>query len=81
LRRGLQRIDWTGIGLLTVGLTSLQIVLERGQEVDWFASSWIASGTVVAVLAIVALLMWELKNDEPLFHFWSKPASVPDVRW
>lgn len=69
LRRGLQRIDWTGIGLLTVGLTSLQIVLERGQEVDWFASNWIASGTVVAVLAIVALLIWELKNDEPIVNF------------
>jgi MFS transporter, DHA2 family, multidrug resistance protein len=69
LRRGLQRIDWTGIGLLTVGLTSLQIVLERGQEVDWFASNWIVSGTVVAVLTIVALLIWELQNDEPIVNF------------
>jgi MFS transporter, DHA2 family, multidrug resistance protein len=69
LQRGLQRIDWTGIGLLTVGLTSLQIVLERGQEVDWFASNWIILGTIVAIAAIIALLAWELENDEPIVNF------------
>jgi DHA2 family multidrug resistance protein len=34
LKRGVARIDWTGIGLLTVGLTMMQVVLERGEEVD-----------------------------------------------
>src|SRR5208337_1204522 len=38
LKRGIERIDWTGIALLTIGLTAMQIVLERGEEVDWFAS-------------------------------------------
>ena len=52
LKRGFQRIDWGGIGLLTVGLTALQMVLERGQEVDWFASQWIILGTVTAVVAM-----------------------------
>jgi MFS transporter, DHA2 family, multidrug resistance protein len=69
LKRGLQQIDWGGIGLLTIGLTSLQIVLERGQEVDWFASQWIVLGTLVAALAIVALLVWELNNNEPIVNF------------
>jgi MFS transporter, DHA2 family, multidrug resistance protein len=69
LQRGFKRIDWSGIALLTVGLTSLQVVLERGQEVDWFASQWIVLGTIVAVLAIVGLLVWELNHDEPIVNF------------
>jgi MFS transporter, DHA2 family, multidrug resistance protein len=69
LKRGLQRIDWNGIALLTIGLTSLQIVLERGQRLDWFASQWIVLGTIVAVLAIVGLLVWELNHDEPIINF------------
>jgi MFS transporter, DHA2 family, multidrug resistance protein len=69
LKRGFQNIDWGGIGLLTVGLTALQIVLERGQEVDWFASQWIIFGTTVTVFAIVGLLIWELKNNEPIVNF------------
>ena len=48
LKRGVARIDWTGIGLLTVGLTMMQVVLERGEEVDWFSSHWIVLGSVVA---------------------------------
>jgi len=47
LKRGVARIDWTGIGLLTVGLTLMQVVLERGEEVDWFSNHWIVVGAVV----------------------------------
>jgi MFS transporter, DHA2 family, multidrug resistance protein len=52
LKRGVAAIDWGGIMLLTVGLTAAQVVLERGEEVDWFASHWIVFGTVVAALAL-----------------------------
>ena len=69
LKRGLERIDWGGIGLLTVGLTALQVVLERGQEVDWFASYWIVFGTATAAVAIIGLLVWELTRDEPIVNF------------
>jgi MFS transporter, DHA2 family, multidrug resistance protein len=69
LKRGFKRIDWGGIGLLTGGLTALQIVLERGQEVDWFASRWITIGTIVAFLAISSLILWELTHDEPIVNF------------
>ena len=69
LKRGLERIDWAGIALLTVGLTSLQVVLERGEEVDWFASKWIVIGAVIAVVALLAMLIWELMRDEPIVNF------------
>jgi DHA2 family multidrug resistance protein len=66
LKRGVQRVDWTGIILLTVGLTAAQVVLERGEEVDWFASNWIIIGSMVAGAGIIALVVWELKRAEPI---------------
>src|SRR5215470_1142744 len=68
LRRGIARVDWAGIGLLTLGLTSMQIVLERGQEHHWFQSRWILTGTVVTVLALASLVVWELRTREPIIH-------------
>ncbi|HUY39001.1 MAG TPA: DHA2 family efflux MFS transporter permease subunit [Candidatus Binataceae bacterium] len=69
LKRGIMKIDWSGIALLTIGLTAAQVVLERGEEVDWFASNWIVSGTIVAGAALLALVIWELKHDEPIIDF------------
>lgn len=69
LKRGVERIDWTGIAFLTIGLTATQIVLERGEEVDWFASNWIIIGAVIGAGGIGALLIWELTSDEPIIDF------------
>ena len=66
LRRGLRRIDWTGIALLSVTLTMLQIVLERGEEKNWFESDWIVAGTVIAAIALIALVFRELHTREPV---------------
>jgi DHA2 family multidrug resistance protein len=66
LRRGVQRIDWIGILLLGVTITGMQIVLERGQEANWFASHWIVAGAVVTLAALVALVAWELVVREPV---------------
>lgn len=68
LRRGVKRIDWPGIGLLAVALTTMQVVLERGQANNWFESDWIKIGTAVSVVAIAALVFWELKTDEPVVN-------------
>jgi MFS transporter, DHA2 family, multidrug resistance protein len=69
LKRGFQRIDWMGIALLTVGLTSLQLVLERGQSFGWFESGWIIAGAIVATLTIGGLIIWELMSQEPIINF------------
>ena len=69
LKRGIARIDWSGITLLTIGLTAMQIVLERGEEVDWFASHWIVVGTVLAAGSLIALVIWELESSEPVINF------------
>jgi DHA2 family multidrug resistance protein len=69
LKRGFARIDWAGIVLLTVGLTALQLVLERGQSFGWLASNWIVAGAIVAAFAIAGLIFWELASEEPIINF------------
>lgn len=69
LKRGVRHIDWTGIGLLLAGLTTAQLVLERGQQLDWFSSRWIVLGTALAILALSALVIRELISDEPVINF------------
>ncbi|MGH7143204.1 MAG: DHA2 family efflux MFS transporter permease subunit [Planctomycetota bacterium] len=69
LRRGVKSVDWVGIGLLAVMLTTMQVVLERGQEENWFESRWIVIGTVVCVLSLVMLLIWEMSISEPVVNF------------
>jgi MFS transporter, DHA2 family, multidrug resistance protein len=69
LKRGLARVDWGGIALLTVGLTALQVVLERGQEMDWFSSNVVVAGTAIAIVSLLTLVWWELRVHEPVIQF------------
>jgi DHA2 family multidrug resistance protein len=59
-------MDYTGFGLLTLWVATLQIVLDKGQTADWFAATWIRWFSVVSVCSFVALLIWELRSREPL---------------
>jgi DHA2 family multidrug resistance protein len=62
------RIDYIGFGLMALGLASLQLVLDMGQQEDWFESAFIFRATVVGVAAIVAFVVWELRSDEPIVN-------------
>jgi MFS transporter, DHA2 family, multidrug resistance protein len=66
LKRDIGTIDWSGIGLLAVGLGALQLVLERGEEVDWFSSNWIVIGTVAAAGALIGLVAHEFTCEDPI---------------
>ena len=68
LRRGVQKIDWLGIGLLTLALSFMQIVLERGQSENWFESNYIILGTAVCILSLIGMIYWELKTPEPVVN-------------
>lgn len=59
-------IDAIGFGLLTLWLSTLQIVLNKGQEVDWFATTWIRWFAVISAASLIALLVRELRVREPL---------------
>jgi MFS transporter, DHA2 family, multidrug resistance protein len=69
LKRGAERIDWFGIILLSIWIIAMQIVLERGEEVDWFSNDWIVFGTLMAAASFVALIVWELYSREPIINF------------
>lgn len=61
-----QKVDWWGIGLLLVGVGSLQFVLERGEDNDWFASNMILILTVIAAIGVVAFIIRELYAEHPV---------------
>ena len=60
------RIDGIGLGLLAVWLGSLQIILDKGQEDDWFGATWIRWTTAVLVITFVAFIIRQLLHDKPL---------------
>lgn len=64
-------VDWAGIGLLTVGIGSLQYVLEEGNAKDWFDSAIILRLSIVAAVSLGTMIWWELhpKNTHPVVNF------------
>jgi DHA2 family multidrug resistance protein len=65
LRGGL-RIDYFGFSLLALGLGGLQLVLDKGQQYGWFTSSVILAGAIASVVLLVAFVIWELGQDDPI---------------
>lgn len=59
-------IDSVGLVLLVLGIGALQVMLDRGKELDWFNSTEIIVLAVVAVVALCFLVVWELTDDHPI---------------
>jgi DHA2 family multidrug resistance protein len=70
------RIDYPGIVLLALGLGLLQIVLDRGQRADWFASAWVIYATAGAAFCFVVLIRQELVHPQPILdlRIFTKPT-------
>jgi MFS transporter, DHA2 family, multidrug resistance protein len=64
------RIDYVGVSLLILGVGALQIMLDKGQEEDWFGSHFILTLAIVAGVGLVALVVWE----------WFQVNPIVDVR-
>jgi MFS transporter, DHA2 family, multidrug resistance protein len=62
------KIDYLGILLLVAGIGCLQYVLERGEAEDWFASGYIRTCSLIAVLGIVLFIWYELKIKNPVVN-------------
>jgi MFS transporter, DHA2 family, multidrug resistance protein len=60
------KVDYVGFGFLAIGIAFLQIVLDKGQEDDWFGSNFIVTLSVIAVACLVSLVIWELRVKEPI---------------
>jgi MFS transporter, DHA2 family, multidrug resistance protein len=65
LKRGF-RIDYIGIGLISLGLGSMQIILDKGQREDWLSSNFIVFFVVLMLIGIVAGIFWELHENDPV---------------
>jgi DHA2 family multidrug resistance protein len=67
-RDGLQ-LDYIGVGLLAIGLGSLEIVLDKGQRADWFSSGFIVCFAVLGGVCLLAVTLWELRQAQPVIDF------------
>lgn len=59
-------IDWTGLFLLTLGVACLQIMLDKGKDLDWFESNAIIILTTVAIIALAYFIIWNLFQKHPI---------------
>ncbi|TAN02899.1 MAG: DHA2 family efflux MFS transporter permease subunit [Rhodanobacteraceae bacterium] len=62
------RIDWVGLVTLILGVGSLQILLDKGNQLDWFHSTTIVTLAIVAVISLAVFLIWELTDREPVVN-------------
>jgi DHA2 family multidrug resistance protein len=60
------RIDYIGLGLLSVGLGFLQVVLDKGQRDDWFGSHFIVWCSVACAVGLIGAVIWELHQKDPV---------------
>ncbi len=58
--------DYIGFSALVLGIGALQVVLDKGQEDDWFGSSFIVSFVVVSIIGLSFLILWEWYEGEPI---------------
>jgi DHA2 family multidrug resistance protein len=59
-------LDFVGLGLLVLWVGALQIMIDKGKELDWFASGQIVTLAVVAVVGFMFFLAWELTEKNPI---------------
>jgi len=62
------KIDYIGLGLLSVGLGFLQVVLDKGQRDDWFESHFIVWCAVICAIGLIGTIFWELRQKDPVIE-------------
>jgi DHA2 family multidrug resistance protein len=63
---GKLRIDYVGIALIAIGFALLEVVLDRGQQDDWFESRFIVVCFTVTAISLIAACVWELNHPDPV---------------
>lgn len=62
-------IDWSGLALLSLGVACLQIMLDRGKDLDWFESNTIWALLITAIIALAYFTIWNLYQAHPIVDF------------
>ncbi|MGB7728389.1 MAG: DHA2 family efflux MFS transporter permease subunit [Candidatus Acidiferrum sp.] len=65
-KRGGLKLDYIGISLLALGIGALQVLLDKGQEDDWFGSRFITTLVVVSTVCLISLVIWEWFQKSPI---------------
>jgi MFS transporter, DHA2 family, multidrug resistance protein len=65
-KAGKLSIDYIGIALMAIGFACLEVVLDRGEREDWFGSHFIVIFFSIAILALIAAVVWELRYPDPV---------------
>lgn len=60
------KIDGIGFGLMALWLATLQVILDKGQEDDWFSAAWICWFTAISAIALVLFIIRELRTPDPI---------------
>src|SRR4051812_30623085 len=66
IKRRAGGVDYWGMGLLVVGIGALQIMLDKGQEEDWFSSHFIVTLAVLAAVGLFGFILRELNTEHPV---------------
>ncbi len=64
--KGRPKIDYPGLAMLVLGIGCLQVVLDKGQEKDWFSTTWITVLFVIAIYTLIAWVVWEYYHPSPI---------------
>ncbi|EKE04611.1 MAG: hypothetical protein ACD_20C00041G0002 [uncultured bacterium] len=61
-------VDFIGFGVMAIWLATMQIVLDKGHQAEWFSSPWICWFTAISAIAFISFIIWELRAKEPLVN-------------
>lgn len=62
------RMDYVGLTTLILGVGSLQVLLDKGNELDWFQSNFIMGLAIVSAISLAIFLIWELTDRDPIVN-------------
>lgn len=62
------RIDVLGFSLMGIGFATLQVILDKGQEVDWFGAIWVRWFAFISAVSLISFVLWELWVAEPIVN-------------
>ena len=65
-RKDQPRMDYVGLITLVLGVGALQLVLDKGNDEDWFSSPMIISASIVSGISLVVFVIWELTDKQPI---------------
>ncbi len=60
------RIDYVGLITLIIGVAALQVVLDKGNDADWFNSPFIVITSIISVVALTVFVIWEFTDKDPI---------------